>query len=97
MCGRFITFGKLIIGSFFVTFITSHRPIKSLIRDRATAARCNAFDWSLLELKNKVDRLGECNKNKRKHEEGWHVTAYDGGRSDGADSNGFRIESVVSD
>ena len=50
------------------------------------------------KVENKVGRMGECNKNKRKtHEERWHVvTAYDGRRSGGAGSNGFEIESVVS-
>ena len=55
-----------------------------------------ATPWNRVE--NKVGRMGECNKNKRKtHEERWHVTAYDGRRSGGAGSNGFEIESVVSD
>ena len=55
-----------------------------------------ATHWNIVE--NKVGRMGECNKNKRKtHEERWHVTAYDGRRSGGAGSNGFGIESVVSD
>ena len=39
-----------------------------------------ATHWNRVE--NKVGRMGECNKNKRKtHEERWHVTAYDGRRS----------------
>ena len=47
-----------------------------------------ATNWNRVE--NKVGRMGECNKNKRKtHEERWHVTAYDGRRSGGAGSNGF--------
>ena len=33
-------------------------------------------------VENKVDRLGECNQNKRNtNEERWHVTPYDGGWS----------------
>ena len=55
-----------------------------------------ATHWNRVE--NKVGRMDEGNKNKRKtHEERWHVTAYDGRRSGGAGSNGFGIESVVSD
>ena len=41
-----------------------------------------ATHWNRVE--NKVGRMGECNKNKRKtREERWHVTAYDGRRSGG--------------
>ena len=33
-----------------------------------------------VRVENKVDRLGECNKNKTNtNEERWHMTPYDGG------------------
>ena len=53
-----------------------------------------ATHWNRVE--NKLGRMGECNKSKT-HKERWHVTPSDGRRSGGAGSNGFGIESVVSD
>ena len=68
----------------------------AISRQRPIEQQQHGTHWNIVE--NKVGRMGEFNKNKRKtHEERWHVKTYDGRRSGGAGSNGFGIESVVSD